>query len=289
MVKRALIRGLWGLHENDEEFLPEMEKFKYAKHLVQHRRMSSSMERIFSCIQHEQSLKYKIPTVTYVLGKRYNETLKKMGLETVLICNDPFIYHAGLCHQGYWHKFDVLKYAMEVDGYDEVVFLDWDCYPIRQFSADMWNDLNKKESFQACLQFYKRQKIEHRKQLETDFTNSNGFLPNAGFIYLRDKSFIDEMKEYRWVPPASWSEESAMAKWLDAKTGGWVGVEKYYELFEPSCCNLHKRGTFRSRKIKLSKEKKINLYLLHNLKLHRNKSTISTIYKETMDKYNHGK
>jgi len=109
-------------------------------------------------------------------------------------------------------------------------------------SQDFWKVLGKKEAFQANLIMYHRRKATWRKE---DMRK----IPNGGFVYIRDKTIPAKLIEI-WETMKSPSCEPTMAKFTDRYIGGWQGIEKYWELFEPDFCNLHKSSPFSKEQLK---------------------------------------
>ena len=130
-----------------------------------------------------------------------------------------------------------------MEDFDEIVFLDWDTKLIKEIPENLWDELNKKASFQASLWRYKKPKINHRgKRFD------NRMCPAAGFVYIRDKNIPKRLMELWKVSPNSWSEEPAFALLTDEMTGGWKGLKTYWELFEPECYKCVKSPYSYSRK-----------------------------------------
>jgi hypothetical protein len=163
----------------------------------------------------------------------------------------------------YRHKLEVLRCAM--DDYDEIVYLDWDCIPQKTITDEVWDILGKKESFQANLQLYKTKKCLWRK---TDQRKTC----NGGFIYIRDrivphrliknwgffKYFTDEQKKNREARGLGlrqreksliYDDEPSMSDYVDNAMGEWKGLDAYWNMFEPSICNLRSKSAFDAEKL----------------------------------------
>jgi hypothetical protein len=210
-MKRGFIRGLWGIFDKS--------------HRITNRRYS-----IENDIKDILNNKFGELFKTYVFGKENYDGLRKMGVEDCdLFDEKPFMFDL-IKHQ-YRHKMEIIKYAMENDGYDELVYLDWDCVPQKKINPDFWDELNKKASFQANLQLYHRKKCGWRAEDQRK-------VPNGGFIYLRDKTLPSLAIQYWEKLKMPDNDEPAWAKVTDEIVGGWKGAGKYWELFEPMCCNL---------------------------------------------------
>lgn len=222
-MKRGFIRGLWGIFDSS--------------HRITNRRF-----RIDNNIKKTVSGKFILPAKTYVFGKDNMEGLKKFGVDNIhLLSKEPFQFNL-IKHQ-YRHKMELLKYAMEEDGYDEIVYLDWDCYLVKPLPTDFWESLNKKSKFQANLIQYHRKKCLWRNYDQRK-------VPNGGFIYIRDKNLPRKAIEY-WEKMMQDNDEPAWAKVVEELMGGkWTNVDDYWEKFEPQFCNLHKSSPYPNEKLK---------------------------------------
>ena len=219
-MKRAFIRALWGIYDDSNRLL------------ARRKRMDSDMRGI-------KKNRFNEPFIVYVFGKDNYKHALTFGFNCVLVDENPSPFD--LLTEQYRHKLEILKYAMEEDGYDEIMFVDWDCIPNKKIPVDFWDVMGKKEIIQANLQLYKRRKATWR---EKDMRK----IPNAGFLYLRDKSLPSKIIE-KWEEIHGPSAEPPLAKLTDEMTGGWQGIDKYWELFEPDFCNLHKMSVYPQEKI----------------------------------------
>lgn len=215
-MKRGFIRGLWGIYEKSHRVLQR--RFQTDK----------DIKNILDC-------KYNEPFLTYVFGKDNYNALISIGIECKLIREEPFAFD--LVKHQFRNKLDMIKYAFFEDGYDELVYLDWDCIPSKPLSASFWDGLAKKQPFQACLQLYHRRKCHWRK-------DSPRKVPNGGFIYLRDKNLVVEACKLWEETGKADTDEIAFAKMTDNMTGGWKNLETYWENFEPMFVNLHRDSPY---------------------------------------------
>ena len=201
------------------------------------------------------SVKKKDWFTVYVFGKENEKWLKEIGYRTVLVHEDPCVWDFET--RMYRHKLEAFRAA--ADDFDEFVFLDWDCVPVKELGST-WDDLNKKESFQANLFQYRTKKCLWRDK-------DTRKVCNGGFIYIRDKlipdklisnydslcSWVEEQKKSRESRGLSlrlreksliFDDEPSMSKYIDDYCGGWQGEEHYWKHFEPSVCNLRKKSVF---------------------------------------------
>ena len=170
------------------------------------------------------------------MGEDNFKAIKTMFPDCVMIDPNPFSFD--LVKYQYRNKLAAIQYAFEQDGYDELVYLDWDCVPQKKLPSSFWNDMGKKEVFQATLQLYHRRKCHWRG--ETDIRK----VPNGGFLYLREKSLPKLAIEWWGKLGEQDNDEIAWAKLTDEMVGGWKGMDVYWDKFEPMFCNLHKSSPY---------------------------------------------
>lgn len=216
-MKRGFVRGLWGSFDVTN-------------------RLTARRFNVANDILNIKNNKFNERFVTYVMGVDNFKILNDLGIEdVVLIDKEPFRFDL-TAHQ-YRNKIEVIAHAFLNDGYDELVYLDWDCVPQKKLPNDFWTELGKREMFQANLQAYKKNKITWR---QTD----NQIIPNGGFLYLRNKS-ICELAIEKWEPIGKpVNDEVVWASITDDMVGGWKGRETYKNIFESMYSNLHKSSPF---------------------------------------------
>jgi hypothetical protein len=221
-VKRGFIRGLWGIFDRSHRLLNR----RYS--------VDDDINTIMGC-------KFNEPFTTYVMGEDNYKSLidkgiEKLGHKVVLVHKDPFMFD--LIKYQYRHKIEIIKYAMEVDGYDEIVYLDWDCIPQKNIPGNFWEEQGKKESLQACLQYYKRPKCPWRAHIDSGAVHE---VPNGGYLYIRDKTIPSRaVKIWENEVGQPDNDEIAWAKLTDDMFGGWKNNDFFYDKFETMYCNLHR-------------------------------------------------
>ena len=222
-MRRGFVRVLWGEFLSDDlsnlSDLEQQYNFKFDKENKILIRRFKIEDDIKKCMQKE----FIEPFTVYTFGEKNHKQLTDMGIKSVLIHKEPYKYTPikGI----YKHKIDAWQYIM--NDFDEVVFLDWDTYLTKPLPVDFWERMNKKEIFQAVLGKYKTARIHYRTDLK-----SNHLIPLGAFVYMRDKSIPEKLTKYN-VGSNAWSCEPAYAQLTDELSGGWQGIQKYWELFEP--------------------------------------------------------
>jgi len=223
-MKRGFIRALWGIYAKKDRVI----RRRY--------RIDKDITRIKSV-----KAGNKHPFVTYVLGKENYEALVAQGFDCKLVSDEPFLYD--ITKYQYRHKLELIRYAMEEDGYDEIVYLDWDCIPIKPIPDNFWEKMKEKSDFQANLQIYYRRKCFWR---ETDKRK----VPNGGFLYIADKTIPSKVISIWENRLRQDNDEPAWAKFTDQLIDGWKGEEVYWDKFEAMFCNLHQASSFTPEKLK---------------------------------------
>ena len=191
----------------------------------------------------------------YVFGKENKKWLDEIGYNTILVDISPVVWD--LKTEMYRHKLEVFERATE--DFDEFAFLDWDCIPASHLDG-VWDELGKKESFQANLFQYRTKKCLWRD-------GDQRKVCNGGFAYFRDKSipekmiknwevFCEEIEEVKTKRAKRglelrfreksliFDDEPAMSKYVDDYCGGWQGVDHYWKNFEPTICNLRRKSVY---------------------------------------------
>lgn len=228
-MKRGFIRGLWGIYDTSNRIVARRSK------------IDVNIDTIKNC-------KFNEPFKVYVFGKDNYNAIRNLGFDAVLINDSPFIYD--LVEYQYRHKLELIKHAMEVDGYDEMVYLDWDCIPQKKLPNDFWDKCYLKEPFQACLQTYRRPKCAWRPV-------DSRKVPNGGFLYIRDKEFPSKAIKIWETETKQANDELAYAKAVDGMIGGWNDSDKcmkiYWDKYETNYCNLV-RGSSYPREMTATKD-----------------------------------
>lgn len=221
-MKKGFIRALWGEYIEDG-------------HRAIRRREKIDLDIEKREIQREKIDKDdQIDFLTYVMGEDNLKRLESQGHECRLVSKGSSMYD--LVEHQYRHKLECIRVAMEEDGYDELIFLDWDCVQIKKLPEYFWENQKEKGTFQANLQSYKcriagGRKIDKRK------------VPNGGYMYIGDKTLPSKAIE-QWEEKKISNDEPAWAKVTDNMHGGWQGVDFYWDNFEAMYCNLARNSAY---------------------------------------------
>lgn len=214
-MKRIFMRALWGIYDDSHRIL---------------RRRTRTDQHIQNCLKDQTGFEF----VTYVFGEDNYKHLEKLGVKNCILLNKnpaPF----SLLEEQYRHKLEAIRYAMEEDKCDEMIHLDWDCYPQKKIPIDFWQTMGKKEAFQSNLFRFKHLKCPWRKIDRT-------VVPNGGFVYIRNKLYPAQIIKIWEEKLKGNSAEPPMAMFVDNLMGGWKGLDEYWKLYEPETCML-KRGS----------------------------------------------
>lgn len=218
-MKRGFIRGVWGIYDNSHRLLARRQK-------------------IDAEIDAAKNNKFGEPFTVFVLGEDNLKRLQDKGFDCIMVHKEPYMFD--LIKYQYRHKMEIIRYAMEESGYDELIWLDWDCYPVKKIPSDFWEQCAQKAPFQACLQIYHKKKCYWRPSDQRK-------VPNGGFLYIRDKTIPSRaIKLWDTIPQDN--DEPAWAKMTDEMMGGWTNTEinmkKYWDNFETMFCKLHKSSPY---------------------------------------------
>jgi len=175
-----------------------------------------------------------INAVTLVFGKDNYESLKNLGLNCVLIDDNP-CFEDGQ-HQ-LRHKIMVLNYASHM--FDEFVFLDFDTMLVKPLPDNFWEEHYKKEDIQIPLMSYECVCAPWRSY-------DQYYVPCACYIYMRNPRPICDhlMRVFRASDPL-YTDEQVLAYYMDDAYNGWHGVNDYWDKHEPE---FYVYSTYRFRK-----------------------------------------
>jgi len=207
-MRQAFIRAIWGFEAN----------VKNNYH---------TRDKILKEIELHKKCKYQQPFIVYCWGTdNYNfiDAQKIPNCTLHLVSPNPSQWP----NEIHWrHKLEVFKLAMK--EYDEIVFLDWDTFPIAPLPTDFWDTLRKGSAIKASLIKYK---IGGRSSPYWRNTNKD-LAVGAAWVYMRDKTIPDGIIKTWEDLGRNWSEEQALTKYLDDRGGGWKGRRHYLKTFEP--------------------------------------------------------
>jgi len=219
-MKRGFVRALWGIHDKSHRILAR--RF----------RTDDDMNRIKGC-------EFNEPFLTYVMGKENYEAFSGTGFDCKMISEEAQAFD--LVRYQFRNKLEVLKYAFEEDGYDELVYLDWDCVPQKKIPDDFWDVLHQKEDFQACLQLYHRRKCHWRKEEMRK-------VPNGGLMYIGNEKIVTNAIRFWEETGKNDSDEIAWAKLSDNIAGGF-DMDDFWDRFEFPFGNLHRASPYSKEKL----------------------------------------
>lgn len=142
--------------------------------------------------------------IVYVWGKDNRDNLKSLGYETVLMSKD--ICNFKYTHPNYQfiHKLIGIKKSMET--YSKILFLDWDCYVVKELDTDFFNLLENKSILAPIYSYPKSEyqtiydKADDWHELQSNLLNTFSWdkddtfvIPNAGFIYISDSTISEQL------------------------------------------------------------------------------------------------
>lgn len=223
-MKRRFIHGLWGVYDASD-------RLKARRFLVD------------KDITNTLNNPYSQPFTAYVMGKENYKVLldtgiEKKGHEVKLISDEPFMFD--LVKYQYRNKMEILKYAMNTDDYDEIVYLDWDCVPQKPLPENFWEECMKKGKMQTNLQNYIHKKCLWRPKGQCT-------IPNGGFIYIRDKTVPDEaIKWWEMDGIRQQNDEIAYSRMMEDWMGGWddTALTTFWDKYESMFCNLFRSSPY---------------------------------------------
>jgi len=204
--KRSFVRGVWGVP--DINFLPG-----------KNRRIKVANDILFAKIN-----PYEPPLKVYVFGEDNYKILSDMGFNCVLINKNPYIYERPM--EEYRHKMEIWRHAQQ--EFDEMVFLDWDCIPLRPIDYDFWDVMQKGAKIQATIYMYMKEKALWRMDKDPRKISA------ATFVYMREPDIANDIINIWKNMGKPWREELALTLYIEKLNNGWKGIEDYRKSkFEP--------------------------------------------------------
>jgi hypothetical protein len=160
--------------------------------------------------------KYDLNEKVFVWGKNNYQKLTSLGYDCHLINEQPYDYeiadnHTFISYGSLTLNILGLKTALEL--YSEVLFLDWDCIPIKPLDDNFYQQIKSKNtSLQVPMYCYPKYAFDVLKSHANDEVMNKFFdvlnenvskyshiledsfvLPNTGFFYCNDVEIIDEL------------------------------------------------------------------------------------------------
>lgn len=226
-MKQKFIRTVWGDKKSYED----------------HEMYSNNLDRLFE----EYILAAKNPYLNkeqfdvYVLGEGNYKALTGLGFNCKLVDKNPRKYTH--LKRMWLNKLYLLNHAMM--DYDEIIYLDWDCQPVKNIPSKIWENLRQKDVIQAPLRHYGR---GHNAPWRPGRWQKK-VVPAGGFIYCRDKNAFSTMLTFENNPEMGtyWLDETYLAFYTDKLMGGWKNtdnVQTYFDRFEPYCAIETKKPVF---------------------------------------------
>lgn len=181
-------------------------------------------------------------SVAYVFGKENYSDLCRWGYDARLLDERPLVPTAQF--QNHLLKHKPLGWQATLQEFDEIIALDWDIRPAKQIDLEaLFTKLREKSFLQANLLQYRRIKVKYRRSMAGSVPNAPiRQIPSGAFVYLRGEDGRHSVRRVLQIMDEKhhFTEEHAMAFFLDNLYGGWKGAEHWWELHEPFCCRLRR-------------------------------------------------
>lgn len=183
------------------------------------------------------------------------------------------------------HKLLALKKSMEL--YDEVLFLDWDFHIQKPLDQYFFDTLKNGNDIQIPLYYYPKELMILFQNMELNDKNVSNYynnlhqqmithckwnfedglvIPNAGFIYCRDKHFINSIVDIQKKHNITTNIEEICSMIYFNNTIN--GLEEYLEKIEPVVCNGKIGSEMMGKQILLNnyttEKLNKNIYFIHD-------------------------
>lgn len=157
----------------------------------------------------------RVDETVFVYGKKNEEYLKQKGFDTYLMSEEPYDHsiasdHTMFDHRSLIHK--LVAFDTAVKKYGEVVFIDWDCYKVKDIDEEFFSLLRKGNNLQVPLYIYPKEELnklcdsdmnikyknffgklrDYLIDLSYDF-EGNYVIPNTGFMYCNNSDISSKL------------------------------------------------------------------------------------------------
>ena len=201
--KCGFIRGVWGVYN------------------VPNNKLYARKTKVDNDIQFSLLNPYEPKWKIYAFGEDNHKKMVDLGYDSVLIDKRPFVWD--MEKEQYRHKLEFWRCGLQ--DFEEVVFCDFDCIPLKQLPIDFWQVLGEGEKIQASLFQYTKKRCFWR-------VGDSRKVSAATFVYLRGKEIADGIIKTWEGMGRPLKEELALSKYIDDLDGGWQGKE-HYKKYEP--------------------------------------------------------
>jgi hypothetical protein len=157
----------------------------------------------------------------YIFGDDNFKQMCDLGYDCTLIDKKPIVWD--MEKEQYRHKIEIWKCGLM--DFEEVVFADFDCVPLKKLPDDFWRVLGSGEKIQASLFQYRKSRLFFRP-------NDTRKVSAATFVYMRGSDVADGIIKTWEKMGRPCKEEYALSKYIDDLDGGWKGLENYKK-YEP--------------------------------------------------------
>ena len=160
---------------------------------------------------------HRVNETVFVYGKNNEDLFKELGFDTYLMNDEPYDTsiasdHTMFDHRSLHHKLVAFNKAVEI--YGEVIFLDWDCYKVKDIDDNFFKLVQSGYSLQVPLYIYPKDTLQELCDSDMnikykgfftklkDYLTSIGYshqdnyvIPNTGFMYCRDSLISSKLVE----------------------------------------------------------------------------------------------
>ena len=181
-------------------------------------------------------------TFTYfTLGEENHEYLLSKGFQSIMVDKRPYLKDIG--RYCYYNKLLLLQYALNQFG-TPILYLDADV-AIKRPISHLNDEFHPKSCIAGNLMVYRQNKCYWR-------TSAKRTIINGGFLYIESipviNGIIQTWHDIQNSGHTDSNDEIAIMKYLDDLNGGWIGLDRYKELYEPTgTCSLNSKGYWISK------------------------------------------
>lgn len=206
--------------------------------------------------------------VVYVWGKENRNVIRNMGYETILVSRDNLDYK--YAHPNYQFIHKLIGIEMATKTHSKVLFLDWDCYLVKELDTEFFNLLENKNLLAPIYSYDKSEyttiydKANEWNELQSNLLNTNSWskddtfvIPNAGFIYISDSNIATELLELsKKNNITTLIEEFTIHSYTNTT------LDSYIESYHPNC--VYGKSGNNSINEYVNSKIDMNIYFEHN-------------------------
>ena len=201
--KRGFIRVLWGTQKEGDDFSRNKREIVNDDVEVLSRNKFDSL----------------LNPITFIFGRdNYRYMIDQGFTSCVMLDKNPW---PKIYENQHFFAPKFAAYQAATDYFDEFVFLDIDCMPVKPLPDNFWEEHAKKEAIQGSLMLYMVRVAGWRDRDKRK-------VPCGCYVYIRDKKIPSALIQLGKDYPNAHNDEDLMARYIDDNiANNWQGLDYY--------------------------------------------------------------